>query len=342
MQSSTDTNNINRTGENANFDNALKNFILDKLSDCTEIQCIKKFLTDFGSAFPVHAKTYKSAFPRLRKLLDNINHEDYDDAMLARMMFCFGQPLVGRNLEELRKRLDENGELRVDWKKRINFFKNDDVKLEGEHKNNNRWDRNRGEGARSESLNGQMEKEARENEDQENVMKEEPENVQNEIVQVKEEIVEPATKKAKLEALDVPGIYEETFDYFSFLNSIRAYSIVIGEVTFESLITEIDGELRNPQNVGKKVVQSKVAEAFEYGVSIAMKHAKQATQEPENSIGLVEFLRFLAFQLISVQYSNTSGTVVEIKTIIDGSSSDMIIPIAKVKFALENIFEKIS
>ncbi|CAL2052616.1 unnamed protein product [Caenorhabditis brenneri] len=115
-RNSTRNNPTDGTGGSDKWEDALMKFLLDKVSDCTEFRCMSTLCRDFNIEYPQHAAKRSTINSRIRILLKHIDHKEYDVDTLARLMFCLAQPLIGKNLGKVEKRLRKSGNLRLDDK----------------------------------------------------------------------------------------------------------------------------------------------------------------------------------------------------------------------------------
>ncbi|CAL2046502.1 unnamed protein product [Caenorhabditis brenneri] len=128
---------MSSTNWDSNGEDALRKFILIKLSNCVEIQNV----TDIGHEFIAAHPSYKSSgggwAKRIRNVLDQINADDYNGNTLARMMFCLSHPL--RKLKKVKKKIESSGDLRVNSSSTIiTYYKDEHVKLSGTRQDQNK------------------------------------------------------------------------------------------------------------------------------------------------------------------------------------------------------------
>ncbi|CAL2037569.1 unnamed protein product [Caenorhabditis brenneri] len=126
--------------------------------------------------------------------------------------------------------------------------------------------------------------------------------------------------------------------YFSLMKSIHEFTVVLEDSALESLRKEVFEELLKPESVGMQISESKISEAFDEGIKIAVKSAKSVNSG--RSIGLIEFTRLLKLQLLNIGFPKENECVTRITDIIRESSQEMVISMSKVRFAMETIFEK--
>ncbi|EGT60139.1 hypothetical protein CAEBREN_05813 [Caenorhabditis brenneri] len=407
---------------NPDSDAALLNFIQSEASTNPEIRTMSIFCNDFNLAHPDHHAPENTIYCRIRKLLKKIDHEKYDDTILAKMMFFLAQPLVGVNLDKVKDRLKKSGTLGLDYHYRIVYYKNDEVELKGEHQRKNQRDRARDERSRRESteffdrgrfaslemkFEKQMKEEARELGEREKAREEaqrraEEERLRRESLndywgfddpnvpstsdQGRQRFFEvqadqgqedwaPATKRVRVE---VPGMVAQgnvqatlpepprpqvheadstvysigsspapntvrkqgtDYDYYVVLDGIHNLTLVLEDPCLESLRAEIAEELAKPESNKMKIPQGRIAEALVDGINIVVKYAK--SDNITGSIGLNEFMRLLKLQILNIGYREEIEHVTRITDIVNKSSQQMIISMAKVRFAMETIFEKI-
>ncbi|CAL2038586.1 unnamed protein product [Caenorhabditis brenneri] len=135
-----------------------------------------------------------------------------------------------------------------------------------------------------------------------------------------------------------PPITVKSYFYFSLLKSIHEFTVVLEDPSLESLRKEVFEELLKPESVTMQISENKISEALDEGIKIAVKSAKSDTSG--QSIGLIEFMRLLKLQLLNIGFPNDNKCVIRITDIIRESSQEMVIPMNKVRFAMETIFEK--
>ncbi|CAL2046504.1 unnamed protein product [Caenorhabditis brenneri] len=357
------------------WEDALMTYVLDKVSNCNEIRCLTIFCNDFSAEYPDHAGKRGTINSRIRTLLRNIDHEKFDDTTLARIMFCLAQPLDGK-LEAVRERLANSGKLEMDEFFRITFYKNEYVLLKGTHRHKNQVDRFREERKRrsspslAEKYELQMEIESWEMGEREKI-KEERRALGIVDPDIKFEIEEdnnsniPSSSSSTVPSLHFPQEFkfggigakrlrhveemdddrrsdsEAFYDYCTFLKSIHNYTIVLEDPGFVFLRSEIMEELEKPETYGLSTPESKIAEAIDYGIKIVTKSIRPDDGRSLSTFRLHEFLRSLKHQLLNIGIQLDNEIVTNITSVIDKTDPDMVIPMIKIKFALENIFEKI-
>ncbi|EGT36678.1 hypothetical protein CAEBREN_10259 [Caenorhabditis brenneri] len=130
----------------------------------------------------------------------------------------------------------------------------------------------------------------------------------------------------------------KSYFYFSLMKSIHEFTVVLEDPALESLRKEVFEELLKPESVSIQISESKISEALDEGIKMAVKSAKSVNSG--QSIGLIEFMRLLKLQLLNIGFPNENECVTRITDIIRESSQGMVIPMSKVRFAMETIFEK--
>ncbi|CAL2052615.1 unnamed protein product [Caenorhabditis brenneri] len=107
---------------------SLLTFLLETVSDCTEILQRADIGAKFMSKYPAYKTSKQSMSHRIRCLLDKIEADDHDATTLARLMFCLFHPL--QNLQKIKTKLTNSGVLFVcpDTDK-IQYYKDENVEL---------------------------------------------------------------------------------------------------------------------------------------------------------------------------------------------------------------------
>ncbi|CAL2052617.1 unnamed protein product [Caenorhabditis brenneri] len=137
------------------------------------------------------------------------------------------------------------------------------------------------------------------------------------------------------------GNQTRTFNYYSLLKNIHNYILVLEDPIFELLRTEIVEELEKPEISELKTPGTQIAETLAYGISIVVNNAKQNINPSSKPIQLIEILRFWKLLLLNVGFPKNDENVTKITSLINTFSQKMMIPLAKLRFALESIFENV-
>ncbi|EGT37024.1 hypothetical protein CAEBREN_18567 [Caenorhabditis brenneri] len=373
-RNSTRNNPTNGTGRSDKWEDALMKFLLDKVSDCTEFRCMTTLCKDFNIEYPQHAAKRSTINSRIRVLLKQIDHKEYDVDTLARLMFCLAQPLIGKNLGKVENRLRKSGNLRLDDKKRIILYRNEEVHFKGVHTGRNQQIRLREERARRESEARMRREEADmefgSNEEEYDPMEADEDEVEDETLAPPSTGPSTSTRMAPVGQSEHPVVHNQllederqvsltaphpfaslvpvplenqtrTFNYYSLLKNIHNYILVLEDPTFELLRTEIVEELGKPGASDLKITGTQIAETLAYGIRIVVNNAKQNINPSSKPIQLIETLRFWKLLLLNVGFPKDDESVTKITSLISDFSPEMMIPVAKLRFALESIFENV-
>ncbi|EGT39379.1 hypothetical protein CAEBREN_09021 [Caenorhabditis brenneri] len=133
------------------------------------------------------------------------------------------------------------------------------------------------------------------------------------------------------------GNQTRTFYYYSLLKNIHNYILVLEDPIFELLRTEIVEELGKPETSELKIPGTQIAETLAYGIRIVGNNAKQNINPSSKPIQLMETLRFRKLLLLNVGFPKDDEGVTKITNLINTFSPEMMIPFAKLRFALESI-----
>ncbi|EGT36657.1 hypothetical protein CAEBREN_09214 [Caenorhabditis brenneri] len=126
--------------------------------------------------------------------------------------------------------------------------------------------------------------------------------------------------------------------YFAVMKGIYDFTVVFEDSALEPLRKEVFEELLKPESVSMHISENKISEALDEGIKIAVKSAK--SDNIGQAMGLIEFMRFLKLQMLNIGFPRDNECVIRMTDIIRESSQKMVIPISKVRFAMETIFEK--